>query len=353
MENNNYSSRPQFSIRELITDIINSVKWLLKSWKKIFVIGVFGAVVGFLYAWLTPIKYVSKIAFVVEESKSGLGGLAGIAGQFGLDVGGSSGGSFFSGDNVILFLRSESLCRETLLTYYNSDSTLTLADKYAEVVGLKKKWLKKEGVGAISFAKYRRQRLPRLEDSLMQIIINKEILEKDLIVSKPDKKSSFLYLYSSMRDEKLSYLFSERLLQIATEKYIQSKTKYKVANLSSLQRRADSLSALLNTKTFVAASNQQSLVDINPAFRTAAISSEISAREKSMVATIFAEVVKNLEISKTILSQETPLIEIVDKSTLPLRKERKGKFVHLALGGILFMFFYSLFLLMKRWITNN
>ncbi len=156
-----------------------------------------------------------------------------------------------------------------------------------------------------------------------------------------------------MRDEKLSYLFSERLLNIATQKYIQSKTKYKVANLASLQRRADSLSAVLNAKTFVAASSQQSLVDVNPAFRTATISSEISSREKSMVATIFAEVVKNLEISKTILSQETPLIEIVDKSTLPLQKERKGKIVHLVLGGLLFMFIFSLFLLMKRWVTKN
>jgi hypothetical protein len=353
MENNQQVSRPTFSIRELIGQLFSSIRFLLQNWKKLFFVGVFGGVIGFLYAWLIPVKYVSKIAFVVEESKSGLGSLAGLAGQFGLDLGGSSGGSFFSGDNVILFLRSESLCRETLLTPYNNDSSKTLADKYAEVTGLKKKWAKKKEVGEISFAKYKNGVLPRLEDSLIQILINKEILEHDLFVSKPDKKSSFLYLYSSMRDEKLSYLFSERLLNIAAQKYIQSKTKYKVANLASLQRRADSLSAVLNAKTFVAASSQQSLVDVNPAFRTATISSEISAREKSMVATIFAEVVKNLEISKTILSQETPLIEIVDKSTLPLQKERKGKIVHLVLGGLLFMFIFSLFLLMKRWVTKN
>jgi hypothetical protein len=351
--NMDYNSQPVFSVRDLVQQMLGIFLYLFHQWKRILIVGIIGSLIGFFYAFFTPVKYVSKITFVVEESKSGLGGLAGLAGQFGLDLGGSSGGSFFSGDNVILFLRSESLCRETLLTPYNLDSSVTLADRYAEVTGLKKRWLNNKGVGDISFAKFKNKSLPRLEDSLMQIIINKEILEKDLIVSKPDKKSSFLYLYSSMRDEKLSYLFSERLLDIATQKYIQSKTKYKVANLASLQRRADSLSAVLNAKTFVSASSQQSLVDVNPAFRTATISSEISTREKSMVATIFAEVVKNLEISKTILSQETPLIEIVDKSNLPLQKERKGKIVHLVLGGLLFVFIYSFFLLMKRWISNN
>lgn len=347
------SSRPLFSIRDLIKQIAVSFRFLVHQWIKIFLVGLLGGLLGFLYAWLTPVKYVSKIAFVVEESKSNLGGLSGIAGQFGIDLGGSSGGSFFSGDNVILFLKSESLCRETLLTYYSEDSTISLADKYAEVTGLKKKWQDNERIGSVSFAKFKNRPLPRLEDSLMQFIINKRILETDLFVTKPDKKSSFLYLYSSMRDEKLSYLFSERLLQIATKKYIQSKTKYKVANLASLQRRADSLSAMLNSKTYVAASNQQTLVDVNPAFKSATISSEISTREKSMVATIFAEVVKNLEISKTILSQETPLVEVVDRSSLPLQKERKGKLTHLVISGFIFSFLFSLYLLIKRWISEN
>ncbi len=44
-----------------------------------------------------------------------------------------------------------------------------------------------------------------------------------------------------------------------------------------------------------------------------------------MAATIFAEVVKNLEMSKTILNQETPVIQMVDQSSLPLPQKNQDK----------------------------
>jgi hypothetical protein len=63
-----------------------------------------------------------------------------------------------------------------------------------------------------------------------------------------------------------------------------------------LQNRADSLGRMLNIKTYIAASSQQSLIDANPAIRTAPIGAEISTREKTMIGTIFAEVVKKILI---------------------------------------------------------
>jgi hypothetical protein len=95
------------------------------------------------------------------------------------------------------------------------------------------------------------------------------------------------------------------------------------------------------------------LVDANPALRTAPIASEISSREKTMAATIFAEVVKNLEISKTILNQETPVIQMVDQSTFPLPKERVGKLKSLILGGLLAGFFIIFYLLAQKWVRTQ
>ena len=97
----------------------------------------------------------------------------------------------------------------------------------------------------------------------------------------------------------------------------------------------------------------QSLVDANPALRTAPIASEISSREKTMAATIFAEVVKNLEMSKTILSQETPIIQIVDQSTLPLPKEKVSKLKSLIISGFLAAFLFILFLLGNKWLSTQ
>jgi hypothetical protein len=89
------------------------------------------------------------------------------------------------------------------------------------------------------------------------------------------------------------------LVKVASDTYMQSKLKIKTANLLSLQREADSLFSVLNNITFTVATSQHGMVDANLALKTNAISSEISNRDKTIAATIFAAVVKNLEISNT------------------------------------------------------
>lgn len=352
MEKKTYQNSDEITLWDLLQRLKSIWSFLLSNWIKIIIAGFIGGSIGVGYAFLQPIKYTSKLSFVVEDAKSGAGGLASIAGQFGIDIGGGGSGGVFSGDNILIFLKSEGLIRETLMTFYDEKDSITLVDQYAIAAKMKSKWEKDKKIGKIEFYKYRNHNFPRKEDSLLQAIVN-YIRKAELNVSKPDKKASFVEVSVTTRDEMLSKLFSERLVKIATQRYVESKTMTKAINVDKLQKKADSLSAVLNSKTFVAAASQQSLVDANPALRTAPIASEISSREKSMAATIFAEVVKNLEISKTILSQETPVIQIVDQSTLPLKKVRTGKLNSLIIGGFLAVFLYSVYLLLRRSIRIN
>lgn len=339
----------EISIAELIHKFKEIWSYLLTQWVKISLVGVLGGLIGLGYAWKQPIKYVSKLTFVLEDGKGGGGGVASLAGQFGFDVGGAGGGSVFSGDNILLFLKSESLIKETLFSPYDEKGKSTLADKYAEANELKVAWSKNEKIGDVNFSRMSFKNLTRKEDSLIKAITG-SILGNDLTVSRPDKKASFIEVKTSMRDESLSKIFAERLVDIATKRYIASKTKTKVANVQKLQSKADSLVALLNNRTYTAASSQQQLVDINPALRTAPIAAEISAREKTIAATFYAEVVKNLELSKTILNQETPVIEMVDQSSLPLEKVKVSKSKSLIFGGLLAGFMMAGYLLVSRWI---
>lgn len=344
----NPTQQDDLSIKEIVYKFIEIFRFLLRKWAIILIAGLIGAGLGLSYAFLKPIKYRSHLSFVADEQKAGgLGGLAALAGQFGFDLGGAGNG-IFSGDNILLFLKSESLCRETLLTPYDSSNGQTLADKYAEVNELKKKWKKDKKIGAIDFSKYSDGKFPRLEDSLLQIIV-KRILKTELEISKPDKKASFISVTAITRDEMLSKFFTERLVKIATERYIESKTRIMATNVAKLQRRADSLAALLNTNTYSAAAAQQNLVDINPALRTAPVAAEISSRNKTMAATIFAEVIKNLEISKIALSQITPNVQVIDQSSLPLKKEKASKLLSLIVGGFITSILCCAFLLLKNW----
>lgn len=339
----------EISLKEIIEKGAELWRYLLKKWFVILIAGIIGGVGGFLYAYLKPVKYISRLTFVVEESNNSVGSLASLAGQFGFDIGGVGANGVFSGENVILFLTSESLCRETLFTRYDSTGKKLLADKYAEVNDLKKKWLLNKKIGKeIVFAKYKQNNLPRLEDSLIQLI-TKQILKKELTVSKPDKKASFIEVITTSKDELFSKYFCERLVNIATGRYVESKIKVKALNVAKLQRRADSLGALLNNRTYSAAASQQTLVDVNPALRMAPVTAEITARDKTIIATIFAEVTKNLEIAKVALSQETPVVQIVDESSLPLKNDKVSKLLSLIIGFFVISTLTFFYLLFKKW----
>lgn len=334
-----------------IVGSVQKLRDLLRiRWRYVILFGAVGGIFAVGLAFLTKTKYTSKVTFIIEESKSGMGGIASLAGQFGLDLGGGSGGGVFSQDNILVFLKSESLSREVLLTKISTDNDKSLADRYAEVLGLKKKWESNIKIGKIDFSKFENGQLPRKEDSLLQIITKKFFLKKDLTVLRPDRKATFIEVKVVTEDEILSHLLSVRLVNIATRKYVEAKTKVKSLNVQKLQQRADSLYSLLNSKTITAAQKQQSLIDLNPAIRTAPVEAEIGARDKTMILTIFSEVTKNLEISKTLLSQELPAIQIVDSSSYPLEKQKPSKLVYLIVGGFLFGFLSILWQIIRKLI---
>ena len=227
MEESLQNSSDEISIKELIQKMQSLWKFLLSKWLVISLFGILGAAIGFGYAFMQPIKYTSKLSFVVEDGKSGGGGLASLAGQFGFDLGGGGGGGVFSGDNILLFLKSEGLVRETLLTSYDELGKITLADRYAEVAKLKEGWEKNPKVGVVEFSPFVAKVMPRKEDSLMQTLVS-SVIKTDLSVAKPDKKASFVEVKVVTLDEMFSKLFAERLVKIATDRYVESKTKTKV-----------------------------------------------------------------------------------------------------------------------------
>jgi hypothetical protein len=350
MTNNQSTREININLSQLSLKLRQVSGFLFSKKKWIVIALVLGSAIGALVSVLTPVKYVSRVTFVVEESKVSGGGLAAIAGQFGFDLAGSSGGGIFAGDNILLFLKSERLCRKTLLSPYNNSSTITLADKYAEVCKWKDKWASNEKIGDISFPQESKRPLTRIEDSLMRKIL-KKIIEDDLSVVKPDKKATFIEVKSVMRDERLAKQFTSKLVAIATEKYVDSKIKLKAINVNRLQRRADSLAALLNAKTYTSAQSQQVLIDVNPALRSMPIGAEISARDKTMIATIYTEVVKNLEVSKVSMSQETPTIEMVDTDSITLKEEKIKLSIGIIVGAGVFFILTIVGLILAYWWT--
>lgn len=321
----------EISLKELILKIGEWYRFLKIKWKIIVLAGFLGGVIGFCYAWMQPITYKAKTTFVVEEGKSsggGLAGLASLAGQFGVDVGGGSGGGLMSGDNILLYFKSASLAREVLLSKYNENSNQSVADKYAEVYELKAAWEKNKKIGKVNFpvinlgVSYSRQ-----QDSLIQVI-TASIVKEQFSIAKPDKKAGFIEVSTTMEDELLAKIYCDRILEAAVKRYMAVKTKRQKATVDNLQARADSIMALLNRKTATSAAIQSSsaAMDINPLYKAGTtIAVETTTRDKTILVTMFGEITKNLELAKFTLSQETPVIQVVDSADYPLKKNKTSR----------------------------
>ena len=324
-----------FTFRKLIRNWWLSILYAFRFWRVICIVAIIGGIMGLTYAWMHKKTYTARLTFVVEESKPGGGSIASaLSGQFGFDIGSLAGSSgILAGDNVLELLKSYSLVKKTLLTPYKDSSTYSLADQYAEIYNWKEKWKNSKKVGReISFPVNQKQ-FSRVEDSLLQTIM-KQIIENELSIAKPDKKLGIFELKITTRDEKFSQLFCERLLKITTDFYVETKTKRSTNNVNRLQRRADSLGNLLDRKTYSAAEADRLLLDANPAYSSPIVNAEISTRNKFIQSTIYAEIIKNLEVSRTALMQETPTVQIVDYPELPL-KENKTSWIISILAGML------------------
>ena len=108
-----------------VSDLISSVKkrlgFLMAHWSIMLIMGTLGGLLGLGYAFIKKDTYTAATTFVVEENKNSGGGIASaLAGQFGLDLGGLSGGSgVLQGDNVLELLKSKTLIKKALLTGYD------------------------------------------------------------------------------------------------------------------------------------------------------------------------------------------------------------------------------------------
>lgn len=338
-----YPYEPEFSFKKLLADRLLDAKYILHFRKTLALVLIAGALCGALTAWLWAPTYTARLTFVVDDAKSSgsAGGLSAIAGQFGFNLDGLGGASgVLAGDNVQELIKSQKLIKKTLLTAY--DDTQTLADRYAAVYNLNKKWLKYSPDGQVTKFPLNGMHNSRLQDSLLHEMTTL-ILSGEFGIAKTDKKLGFFEVNTTMKDEKLALLFCDKMIKQSTDFFITTKTKRLRVNVEKLQHRADSIGQILNRKTYSLSAANQTLLDLNPAFTTANANVEIKERDKIVLTTIFSETVKSLESSKTLLAQETPTVQIVDEPEYPLKKNKLKYSVAMAAGfiiaGILFSFY--------------
>lgn len=346
-------NKDEITIKAIVLIIKEWYYYLLSKYKIILFVGFLGGILGLGYSLIQKSKYTAILSFALEDEKSsGLGGALGLAGQFGLEVGGGGGG-VFSGSNLIELFKSRSMVEKTLLTpIVQNGKTISLAEMYIQNNKWRKGWAKDEKLKSIQFLpNAKRETFTRAQDSILEIIYN-SLSASGLSVLQKDKKISIITVEVKSENEVFSKVFNEALADVVSDFYIDSKIKKSRLNMTILQRQLDSIRGELNGSiTGVAVANDRTF-NLNPALNVKRVPSARKQVDVQANTAILTELVKQTELAKVTLRKDTPLIQIIDKPIYPLKKEKLGKTKGVVMGGILGGFFIVGYLTVRRlWKT--
>ena len=338
----------EISLKELIQKIQEWVAYLKTQWKIIFLAGVLGAAIGYIYAYRQPITYKAVLTFALEEDKGGGGGagLGGLASSFGIDLG-SSGGGAFAGSNLMELMKSRLLVEKTLLNpIVVKGVTISLAEYYIQINKLRENWNKKPEFKNIQFLPNAdRSNFTLQQDSILQTIFNSLTGPKSLIISQKDKKVSITSIEVISESEKFAKTFCENLAKETSEFYIETKSKKSRLNNEILQKQTDSIRTELNNAITGVAAASDNVYNLNSALMVKRAPSTKKQIDVQANTAILTQLVVQLELSKVTLRKETPLIQVIDRPILPLEKDKVSKLKPLILGSFLAGFLTVLYLI--------
>lgn len=339
----------EITLKELLLKLGDWYRYLLSKWIVILVCVSLGGISGFTYSYLQKPEYTATTTFVLEDSDSGggLGQYAGLASIAGIDLGGNSGG-IFKGDNLLELYKSRKMIEKTLLSevVYGSKRQL-LVDRYIDFNKLKESWSNDPRLQTLQF-NLPENGFTRLQDSVLKTIVE-DINTNYLAVAKPDKALSIIKADVRAKDEFFAKFFNEKIVQNVNDFYVQTKTKKSLDNVSILQKKVDSVRAVMNGAIYAAATVADATPNLNltrQIQRTAPVQrSQFSAETNKA---ILSTLVQNLEMSKLSLLKEAPLIQVIDEPVFPLEKRKLGKVKGIIVGGFIAGFVTCFFLIMRR-----
>jgi hypothetical protein len=341
----------EISLKELIQNVVSILGYLKTQWRKLVLISLLGGVGGYFYAKFQKPKYTAKLTFALAEGGDKLGGISSIASQFGFDLGGGSAGAF-SGDNLVELMKSRLLIEKTLLTPIDSfGKTKFLVNQYIDFKKPKKpKPRKPSDPIPVTFnpATIENRYFSIHQDSFLAKLSFDFIEDNNLQVSKLDKKLAIVRVSFTSEDEWFAKNFTQILTQNVTEFYVETKTGQMRKNVRMLEHKVDSVKQALGRAMYGVASE----VDGNQYLvrGVAKVPQAKKQLEVQVLSVAYGEMIKNLELSRTMMARDQPLIQLIDQPRFPLEKRRTSKLMMAIGGAVLFFFMTTVFLYLRtRW----
>ena len=334
MNNNDMTNyNDEITFKQLFVILIDYKNHLLDKYKQILIFVLFSLVTAYILLSQKEDNYIATMTFVVEanpNSNSSFGGaLGGLSSQIGLNLGQfmGSASSTYSQENVLELIKSRSVIIASLMNTHIIDNKKTLLiDHYTLTNDFNPRFVIANEKNTFKI------------DSLSNIVWEHIINEEELIIE-VSKFSNIISLSYTSVNQIFAKAFVDELINETTNQYIKHNTNKAVSTLDFLQERADSIFNELE----IAEEQYASIKDVNERIIKASgrLNELRLLRKVEVLNTMFVELVKNLELSKLTMLQNTPLVYIIDRPILPLQKENKKKLYIILIT--IFSFFLSIF----------
>jgi hypothetical protein len=177
--------------------------------------------------------------------------------------------------------------------------------------------------------------------------VSADLTKTNLQVAKMDKKLAIVSVSFTGEDQWFAKNFTQILTQNVTEFYVETKTGQMRKNVKMMEHKVDSVKQALVQAMYGVASE----VDGNQ-FLVRGVAKVPQAKKQleiQVLSTMYGELIKNLELSRTMMAKDQPLIQLIDQPRFPLEKKKTSKLLA-AIGGSFLTFFLSVvYLLLSRW----
>jgi uncharacterized protein involved in exopolysaccharide biosynthesis len=342
-------SEDRISFIEMIEMVLSFIRYLRKNFISLLIANTALGVVIILYLLFRSPIYTAETTFVVMSGSGQSGNISSLANVVGINLNAfSDESSLFQEDNILELYKSRRMIYETFLVpvAIKGDS-MRLITYWSNEKELIKKWRKHLKNDMFSFEIPIESYTVKHDSLIFEVI--KDFKEQNLLARKPDRLLSILSVQVKAKDPVFAKNFNEILVKKVNDFYLETETKKTGENLDILSRQADSVRKVLHEKMQEVAIMNEQQPNLNPLYHQVRVDKNKAEIDLQANATIYQEVVKNLEIAKITHRNNTPLIQVIDYPRYPL-PDNTYSIPKAVVFGLFIAFFIVLLSTLMRYI---
>ena len=343
IEDKDLTSRAQDEEMEI--DLMEYARKLWAARKLLLKVAGLAIIVGIVIALTTPKQYTVSVTLAPESSKSGGGGLSGIASMLG--VGGLNMGSDVDALNVTLYPDIVSSTPFILDLMDTPVSTIDEEQPDTTLVGYLKEYTSSSLMGTVMSLPFKTiggiMSLFKSEEEVKTDIINPFHLTqeqsqtvnglKKMIVANVDKKTGVTTVSVTMQDPMVAAILTDTVI-VKLKEHI---TKYRTSKAEEDCKYWEELNKIRQDDYYMKQKKYAEYVDANKnvVLQSVRIEQERLQNEMNLAYQVYSNVATQLQMAKAKVQEAKPVFAVVEPASVPLQPSGTSR--KMILLGVVFL----------------